>query len=113
MKPELCGEVKIPIRVLTNTSGEEKMQRLFVIGDSFAEKYVIYFSAHAAATYNFRTVFEFNPSVYQKYKPDLVVQEMLNMYLLNNPPRNPPEIKAARIRALEKKNVAPVSTPEQ
>jgi hypothetical protein len=38
--------------------------------------------------------------VYIDNSPDLVIQEVLNMYLLQKPPVNPASIKAARRKAL-------------
>lgn len=99
VKEEIDGTT---FSIRTFKKPEGKLDRLFVIGDSFAEKYFAYFTAHAKESYNFRTLFKFEPPIYKKYKPDLVVQEMLNMYLLNDPPRNPPEVKEARVRAMRK-----------
>jgi len=64
-----------------------------VIGDSFAEKMVGYFSAHAKTVYNYRTVSRFVTEPIKQYQPQIVVQELLSMYLLDKPPVNPPEIK--------------------
>lgn len=85
-------------RELKNPRGEAKT--IFIIGDSFSEKYFGFFSGHAKNTVNFRTVNSFFTTPYKKYAPDLVVQEMLNMYLLQKPPTNPPEIGRARVAAL-------------
>lgn len=87
------------LRLLENEQG--KMSSLFIIGDSFSEKYFGYFSAHAKKTYNFRTVYSFHPEIYTDFKPDLIVQEVLNMYLLQKPPTNPKNIKQARVQALK------------
>ncbi len=70
------------------------------IGDSFSEKYFGYFSKHAKNTINFRTVYSFLPEIYIDNSPDLVIQEVLNMYLLEKPPLNPEGIRGARVKAL-------------
>jgi hypothetical protein len=89
---------RIPTSELNNPQGE--IDTLFVIGDSFSEKYFGYFSAHAKKTVNFRTVYSFFTKPFKDYSPDLVIQEVLNMYLLHKPPGNPPEVAQARVAAL-------------
>lgn len=74
---------------------------LLVLGDSFSEKYFAYFSGHAKEAINFRLVYNFPPEPFLTFKPDLVVQETLNMYLLQPPHANPKEVQAARARALQ------------
>ena len=89
---------KLSIRQLDNKGGRTPL--IYVIGDSFAEKYFGYFSAHAKKTVNFRAVNSFSPKSYLENPPDLVIQEVLNMYLLQPPPKNSAGIKDARLRAL-------------
>ena len=84
-------QVNTSIRKLNNEKGE--IERVFVIGDSFAEKLVAYFSAHAKTVYNYRTVSSFRIKPIEQYKPQLVIQEILGMYLLDKPPVNPPKIR--------------------
>ncbi len=86
------------IRQLDNKRGKTPL--IYVIGDSFSEKYFGYFSAHAKKTINFRAVNSFSPKSYLENTPDLVIQEVLNMYLLQRPPKNSASIKDARVRAL-------------
>jgi len=99
------------MRLLENKQG--KLSSLFIIGDSFSEKYIGYFSAHAKKTYNFRTVYSFYPEVFMHFKPDMVIQEVLNMYLLQAPPKNTQQIKQARIQALKKQQQIAHNIPEQ
>lgn len=96
--PKMFGKTKI--RKLTNPLGE--IPSVFVIGDSFSEKYFGYFSGNAQETFNFRTVYSFFPDIFLKFSPNIVVQEVLNMYLLQDPPGNTDDIKQARVRALAK-----------
>lgn len=88
-------------RMLHNGAGE--LDTIFVIGDSFSEKYFGYFSTHAKQTVNYRTVYRFMPKPVKIGKPDLVIQEVLNMYLLRPPPTNPSVVREARIRALKER----------
>lgn len=92
------GGKKVRLRELENE--EAKTPLIFVMGDSFSGKFFGFFSKHAKKTIRFRSVFSFQPEIYLEAAPDLVIQEILNMYLLENPPRNPASIKGARERAL-------------
>ena len=86
------------IRQLDNKHGKTPL--IYVIGDSFSKKYFSFFSTHAKKTINFRVVNNFSPQPYLEDAPNLVIQEVLNMYLLQPPPTNPANIKDARTRAL-------------
>ncbi|MGW8193837.1 MAG: alginate O-acetyltransferase AlgX-related protein [Desulforhopalus sp.] len=99
---KMYGDYKFVSRTIENDKA--KTNRIFVIGDSFAEKYFGFFSAHAKKTVNFRTVFSFSPEPFVANAPDLVIQELLNMFLLNSPPSNPAAIKEARARAMSRLN---------
>lgn len=92
------GGKQTRFRLLENKNAEVPL--IFVIGDSFAQKYFGFFSKHAKKTISFRTVYSFLPEVYIDNSPDLVIQEVLNMYLLQKPPVNPASIKGARRKAL-------------
>ena len=94
------GGIDQKVRIINNPKA--KLSSIFVIGDSFSEKYLGFFSKHAKETISFRTVYSFLPQIYMDKSPDLVVQEILNMYLLNHPPVNPKGIRDARINALER-----------
>ncbi|MBU1567583.1 MAG: hypothetical protein KJ630_18400 [Proteobacteria bacterium] len=90
-------------RDLINKSG--KIDTIFVIGDSFSEKFLGFFSAHAKKTINFRTVYSFYSEPFEKHLPNLVIQEVLNMYLLQPPPTNTEQVQQARVRALSRKSI--------
>lgn len=94
------GKKTIKIRKLLNPEGT--LDSIFVIGDSFSKKMLGYFSAHSKIVYNYRTVTQFMPEPFKQSKPQLVIQEVLNMYVIDKPPTNIAEIKAARIRFLQK-----------
>jgi len=97
------GNEKFGVREIENPNG--KLPLMFIIGDSFIEKSLGYFSLHSKKVVNFRVVKNFPVSPYTQMdmKPDIVVQEVLNMYLLQQVPGNPPQLREARVRALEKK----------
>ncbi len=89
-------------RELLNNAG--KLDTIFVIGDSFSEKFLGFFAAHGKKTINFRTVYSFYPEPFEKHLPNLVIQEVLNMYLLQPPPTNTEQVQQARVRALRGKS---------
>jgi hypothetical protein len=93
------GEKSFAVQEIENPAG--KLSSMFIVGDSFVEKTMGYFSAHARKTVSFREVTNFQTAPYQEHKPDIVVQEILNMYILQGPPVNPLQIKGARQRALQ------------
>jgi hypothetical protein len=94
------GNAKFGMREIENPDG--KMELMFIIGDSFIEKTMGYFSLHSKKVLNFRVVTNFPtaPFTTKGIKPNIVVQEVLNMYLLQEPPGNPPQVREARVRAL-------------
>lgn len=94
------GDAKFGMREIDNPSGE--MELMLIIGDSFIEKTLGYFSLHSKKVVNFRVVTNFPtaPFTVMGMKPNIVVQEVLNMYLLQAPPGNPPHVRQARVRAL-------------
>ena len=71
-----------------------KLSTLLIIGDSFIEKVGGYLSVHSKQTINYRAVNHFPVTLIEELKPDIVVQEILNMYILRDPPRNPSAIRA-------------------
>ncbi|MEE9446543.1 MAG: DHHW family protein [Arenicellales bacterium] len=87
------------MRTLRNPQAD--MDRILVIGDSFSEKMTPYFNAHAKTVYNYRTITQFSPEPIKYLQPQLVIQEVLNMYILDAPPSNAAEIKPARARYLK------------
>ena len=81
------------IKTLRNPNGEKPM--IVVYGDSFIHKTLLYFSAHAERLVFKRAVFKFPMDIIENDTPDLFVQEILNMYILNDPVENPKRIKTA------------------
>lgn len=100
IKAKKFGNAKYGVREIENPSG--KMELMFIIGDSFIEKTLGYFSLHSKKVLNFRVVTNFPtaPFTVMDMKPNIVVQEVLNMYLLQAPPGNPSQVRQARVRAL-------------
>lgn len=92
------GSDRLAVREIDNPAG--KVPMMVIIGDSFIEKTLGYFSVHNQRTINFRAVTSFPIGLYETQTPDIVVQEILNMYILQPPPTNPSVIKEARLRAL-------------
>lgn len=89
---------RIAVKAFENENG--KLKAIFITGDSFSEKYQPFFSAHARQTISFRTVYDFLTKPFDEYSPELVVQEVFNMYLLHPPPVNPWPVSQARMRVL-------------
>jgi SGNH hydrolase-like domain, acetyltransferase AlgX len=69
------------------------VSKILIMGDSFIEKSAPYFSVHGRNTLNYRAVDHFPIAIIKDIKPDIVVQELLNMYILKDPPINPKAIK--------------------
>jgi len=108
---------------ITNSKGESMQIRIvhnpkapldsiLLLGDSFMEKCVYYFSANAREVWNYRTVVNFPYQIFRYQKPTVVVQEILNMFLLRPPPENPAGIRqeylADRFAVFRKKGARPV-----
>ncbi|HBG17794.1 MAG TPA: hypothetical protein DDY32_00505 [Desulfobulbaceae bacterium] len=98
------------LRELENPRGEANT--IFIVGDSFSEKYFGFFSAHAKRSVAYRSVYRFVTIPYNTYSPQLVIQEMFNMYLLQKPPYNPKEVRRARVAALDGGMGKPLTTAE-
>jgi|GEM_PF-5148043 len=79
------------LNLIENTHGE--LDTLLILGDSFIEKTMLYFSVHAKKTLYQRAVLDFPLNAFREHKPQLVVQEILNMYLLRRPPTNPKRVR--------------------
>ena len=94
-------DVDFPIVQFLNQSAPERT--IFVIGDSFIESAAKFFSKHARKVWNFRAIMEFSREPYKDEKPDIVVQSIHNMYLLQPPPINEKALKQARLDALSPK----------
>ena len=100
-------DIQIPVQMITSESGVEyrleyiqneagQTRKILVIGDSFIQKVFPLISAHASENYFSRAVFGFPYEIIETIKPDIVIQEILNMYLLREPPINPPQIKISQ-----------------
>ena len=75
------------IRLILNP--QAPMASLALLGDSFLEKCVYFFSANARRVLNYRTVIDFPDQIFQYEQPSIVIQEILNMFILRPPPVNP------------------------
>ncbi len=65
------------------------IRSILLLGDSFLEKCVYFFSADGQRVLNYRTIVNFPEEILQYEKPDIVIQEILNMFILRPPPQNP------------------------
>ncbi|MDK9708270.1 MAG: hypothetical protein OEL83_14595 [Desulforhopalus sp.] len=74
------------------------LSSMLLLGDSFLEKCVYFFSADAKRVLNHRTVVNFPDYILRYEKPDIVIQEILNMFILREPPNNPRELGPAYLR---------------
>jgi len=74
------------------------IQSILLLGDSFMEKCVYFFSANAQRVLNYRTIVNFPDRIFRHEKPDIVVQEILNMFILRPPPQNPPGLRKSYLR---------------
>lgn len=79
------------LNLVQNSTGE--LDTLLILGDSFIEKTILYFSVHAKKTLYQRAVLDFPLAAFDENKPQLVIQEILNMYLLQTPPSNPTKLR--------------------
>jgi len=77
----------LKIRMILNP--DAKIPTLLLLGDSFLEKCVYFFSGDARRVMNWRTIVNFPAKIFEFEKPDIVVQEILNMFILREPPKNP------------------------
>ena len=89
-------------RLLLNP--EAPVPSIVLLGDSFLEKCMYFFCANARRVLNFRTVINFPTEVFKFEKPTVVVQEILNMFILRPPPRNPPVVERNYFAYKFKKN---------
>ena len=104
LPPDGIYDVYPPVRKLTAPDGTSMEARLIfnpaapipsivLLGDSFLEKCVYFFSANAKRVLNFRTVVNFPLEVFHFEHPSIVIQEILNMFILRPPPDNPDQMK--------------------
>ena len=97
-------DIQIPAQIISTKSGtdfsvqyidnqNQEARKILVIGDSFIQKVFPLISSHASQNYFSRAVFHFPYELIEALKPDIVIQEILNMYLLRKPPTNPQGIQ--------------------
>ena len=100
-------DIRIPRITVTSESGVDYSvehienpnginRTILVIGDSFIQKALPLFSAHGNQIYFSRAIFGFPNEIVETLKPDIVIQEILNMYLLRLPPGNPAAVRNSR-----------------
>lgn len=90
-KPLSAKDAKSPsVRLIRNP--EAPLPSIVLLGDSFMEKCYLFFSANAKRVLNYRTVVNFPKEIFHYENPTLVIQEILNMYILRPPPDNPEQI---------------------
>ncbi|XOF35152.1 MAG: alginate O-acetyltransferase AlgX-related protein [Candidatus Electrothrix sp. YB6] len=122
LPPEGIHDVYPPKSAITNSRGESMQIRtvcnpaapipsILLLGDSFMEKAVYYFSAHAQKVFNRRTVVNFPHEVFSYEKPTFVIQEILNMFLLRPPPENLSGIRQPYLEAVF--HSSPPAVPER
>ncbi len=85
------------IRLLRNPEATS-VPSMLLLGDSFFEKCIYYFTAHARRILNYRTIVNFPAKIFKYEKPTIVIQEILNMFLLRPPPQNPPLIRQSYLK---------------
>lgn len=78
----------LKIRLIRNP--DAPIPSILLLGDSFFEKCVYFFSADGQKVLNFRTIVNFPNTIFDFEQPSIVIQEILNMFLLREPPKNPP-----------------------
>jgi hypothetical protein len=84
------------LRLIRNP--QAPIRSILLLGDSFLEKCVYFFSADAQRVLNYRTIVNFPDIIMQYEKPDIVIQEILNMFILRPPPQNPAGFNAAYLK---------------
>ena len=75
------------IRLILNA--QASIPSVLLLGDSFFEKCVYFFSGDARRVLNFRTIVNFPDKIFDYETPSIVIQEILNMFILRKPPENP------------------------
>ncbi len=86
----------VDIRLIRNPAAP--VPSLLLLGDSFLEKCVYFFSADAQEVFNQRTVMNFPEELFAYIHPTIVVQEILNMFILGKLPVNPPGFRESYLR---------------
>lgn len=75
------------IRLLLNPKAP--IPSIVLLGDSFMEKCIYFFCANAQRVLNYRTIIDFPKEIFHYEQPTIVIQEILNMFILRPPPKNP------------------------
>ncbi|MCI5221360.1 MAG: hypothetical protein D3924_01425 [Candidatus Electrothrix sp. AR4] len=111
LPPEGIHDVYPPKGKISNNQGKSMqismvrnpaapVPSILLFGDSFMEKTVYYFSANAQKVLNYRTIVNFPHKIFSYEKPTIVIQEILNMFLLRPPPENPSGIRQSYLKSL-------------
>jgi len=87
---------KMDILLIRNP--EAPVPSVLLLGDSFFEKCILYFSSHFQEVYNYRTIVNFPRNIFRFVQPSIVVQEILNMFILRAPPVNPLDMQMAYLQ---------------
>ena len=87
-----ADKTSLNIRLIRNPAAP--LPSIVLLGDSFVEKCYLFFSANAKRVLNYRTVVNFPKEIFHYERPTLVIQEILNMYILRPPPDNPGQVTA-------------------
>jgi len=98
----------IQIRLVLNP--QAPVDSILLLGDSFLEMCVLYFSGNAKRVLNYRTIVNFPSYIFKFEQPDIVVQGLLNLYLLRSPPKNPKEFASSYLRGKYADNAGNVVT---
>lgn len=105
LPPDGIYDVDLPVRPLQADNGQQRdfylilnpkaeVRSIALLGDSFLEKCTFFFSANAQRVLNYRTIVNFPAEIFDFEKPDIVIQEILNMFILRPPPQNPPHLSS-------------------
>lgn len=97
-------DVHLPVRKIVAPDGKSidismvinpkaPIPSIALFGDSFLQKLVFYFSANARRVLNYRTIVNFPDHIFHYETPTVVIQEILNMFILRPPPENPEKLK--------------------
>lgn len=94
----LTGEDGSTLQIRLIRNPDAPLRSLLLLGDSFLEKCVYFFSADAQRVLNARTVVNFPEHIFNYENPDIVIQEILNMFILREVPENPAGFHSSYLR---------------
>lgn len=86
----------LDIRLIKSPAAEAKA--ILLLGDSFLQKSELYFAANFQRVLSYRTIVNFPTHIFSFEQPEIVLQEILNMYILRKPPENSSGIKMAYLQ---------------